>query len=286
MGDFVHLHVHSHFSLLDGLMDVSEIVDAAKSFGHDAIAITDHGNLYGWFKFWKACKEAEIKPIFGCEVYIAKDHQLRGPEHRKRWHLILLARNEEGFKNLIQLSTISFIDGFYYKPRLDLKLLYKYRKGLICLSGCMAGEVGEAINNGNAVQAKKAVRAYHTIFKDDYYLEIMPHEDLKLYNKRSVGLAYDLDVPMVATCDAHFLRPEDHELHVVLLKIRTKGGFEYHAPDIWLKSKEEALETFRGQITKLTATQAIDNTVRIGEQIEAVDIDCSQKLPHFEVENV
>jgi len=286
MGDFVHLHVHSQWSLLDGLMDVSEIADAAKDFGHDAIAITDHSTLYGWFKFWKACKEAEIKPIFGCEIYIAKDHQARGPEHRKRWHLILLAWNEEGFKNLLQLSTTSFIDGHYYRPRLDLELLYKYRHGLICLSGCMAGEVGEAINDGNKNRAKAAVRAYRAIFKDNYYLEIMPHEDLKQYNRRSLALAHSLDVPLVATCDAHFLRPEDQELHVVLLKIRTKGGFEYHAPDVWLKSKEEALETFRGQISSLAANQAIDNTVRIGEQVEEIDIDCSQKLPHFEGQDV
>lgn len=283
MSDFVHLHVHSHFSMLDGLVDVVDLTQRAKELGDSALALTDHGNLFGMFKFWKECSSHNIKHIFGCEFYIARSHLAKGKEHKKRWHIVLLAYNREGFDNLLKLSTISFEDGFYYLPRIDCKLLYRHNKGLICLSACPAGEVGEAVLKGKKKTAKSAVGVYKDIFGSRFYIEIQPHKDLPEYNERLCALARETGTSLVATCDVHFLNPEDSELHRVLLNINTKGAFEFHAPDIWMKPRELIVESFKDMgLSKRDVMEAVDNTVRIASRVKQMDIDCSQKLPAFE----
>lgn len=283
MSDFCHLHTHSHYSLLDGLMSIDEICEAVVDLGQSAIALTDHGNLYGLFKFWSKAQLYDLKPILGCEFYVATDHTKKSKGHSKRWHIVLLARNEEGYHNLIELSTRSFEDGFYYKPRIDRALMDRYKGGLICLSACPAGEVGEAVLANNARAAREAVVAYREIFDPNYYLEIQPQIGLEEYNDRIIRLSNRYGVPLVATCDAHFRVPEDYEFHRILLKVNTKGSFEYRAPNIWLMSADQVLENLMSLgVEKSVARKAIENTVEIADEIEHIEIDCSLKLPLYE----
>ena len=204
---FVHLHVHSEYSLLDGANRIKDLPVRAKELGMDAMAITDHGVMFGVIDFYKACKANGIKPIIGCEVYVAprkmtdKDPALDA----KYNHLILLAKDNNGYKNLIKLVSLGFTDGFYYKPRIDKEVLEKYHEGLICSSACLAGEVASKIANGDINGAKESALWFKKLFGDDYYLEIQNNgiKEQMLINQKLIQMGRKLDIPLLATNDSH-----------------------------------------------------------------------------------
>ena len=225
MRDFVHLHVHSEFSLLDGANRIKDLPVRAKELGMNAIAITDHGVMYGAVDFYKACKKNGVKPIIGCEVYVAPRSRFQkepGIDNHYA-HLILLAKNNTGYKNLIKIVSIGFIDGFYYKPRVDLETLEKYSEGIICLSACLAGSINQAILDNRLEEAKEIALWHKRVFRDGYYLELQYNgiREQAIVNQRLIQMSRELDIPLVATNDAHYLKKEDAYNHEVLLCIQT-----------------------------------------------------------------
>jgi len=233
--DYVHLHNHTHYSLLDGLQKVEPMLDAVKSMGMSAIAMTDHGTLSGAIEFYKAAKARDIKPIIGMETYVAaRSHTDKDAgKDKANYHLILLAMNNTGYKNLMRLSTIANLEGFYYRPRIDHDLLETYNEGIIALSACIGGEVGDALRQGQYEQAKHIALWYKSIFGDRYYIELQDHghedhrakwDEQVAVNKQLRILAKELGIKMVVTCDAHYLTHEDQEAHEILLCVQT-GSF-------------------------------------------------------------
>lgn len=232
VSDYVHLHNHTHHSLLDGLTKIPDLVKKVKDFGMQAVAITDHGTMSGVIEFYKAATAGGIKPIIGMEAYVAaRNHTDRDAQKDKaRYHLIVLAMNETGYKNLMKLSTIANLEGFYYKPRIDHELLEQYNEGLIILSGCASGELGENIRMGNYSEAKRIAKWYKSVFGDRYYLEIQDHGHLESpavwdvqvnINKHLEKLAKELDIPCVVTSDGHYLSHADQDAHEILLCVGT-----------------------------------------------------------------
>ena len=287
MGKFVHLHIHSEFSLLDGANRIKDLPKRAKELGMDAIAITDHGVMFGAIDFYKACKNEGIKPIIGCEVYVAirtRFDKEPGIDNKYN-HLILLAKNNQGYKNLAKLASLGFLDGYYYKPRIDKEILEKYHEGLICCSACLAGEVNQAILAGNMEKAKEAALWYKNIFKDDYYLEIQNNgiREQVLVNQKLVQLSRELDIPLVATNDAHYLKKEDAYNHEVLLCIQTgkrmndEDRMRFETEELYVKSPEEMIEYFKN------VPDAIENTVKIAEKCN-VEFEFGHTiLPNYDV---
>ncbi len=233
--DYVHLHNHTQYSLLDGLTKIPDLINYVKSTGMQAVAMTDHGTMSGTIDFYKTALASDIKPIIGMETYVApRRHNDRDPSKDKTpFHLILLAMNNKGYENLMRLSTIANLEGFYYKPRVDHELLEKYNEGIIVLSGCIGGEVGDALRNGQYEQAKNTAEWYKSVFGDRYYLEIQDHghadhpsawvEQVEV-TKQTFALAKELDISCALTCDAHYLKHEDQEAHELLLCVQT-GSF-------------------------------------------------------------
>lgn len=230
--DFVHLHNHTQFSLLDGLSQLGPLVDFAKENGMSAIGKTDHGTLSGTIEFYKEAKKRDIKPIIGIETYVAtRKHTDKEPgKDKKRYHLVLIAMNDVGYKNLMKLSTTANLDGMYYFPRLDHDLLEKYNEGLIAMSACMGGEIGQALKDGQTKQATKIAKWYKKIFGDRYYLEVqdhghpknpIPNKEQENINNQIFDLGKDLDIKVVLTCDAHYIKHEDQDAHEVLLCVGT-----------------------------------------------------------------
>ena len=209
MPDFVHLHVHSEYSLLDGMCRVKDLPKRAKELGMSAIALTDHGVMYGAVNFYKECVKEGIKPIIGCEVYVAPRSRFQKESgiDDDYAHLILLAKNKIGYENLIKLVSLGFVDGYYYKPRIDLEILEKYSEGLICLSACLAGSLSNAILSDDMEKAKEVALWHKRVFGEDYYLEIQNNgiPEQVLINQKIIGLSRELDIPLVGTNDAHFL---------------------------------------------------------------------------------
>jgi DNA polymerase-3 subunit alpha len=233
--DFVHLHNHTQYSLLDGLTRIPDLTERVKDSGMKAVAMTDHGTLSGAIEFYKDATSKGVKPIIGMETYVAaRGHTDKDPQKDKqRYHLILLAMNDQGYKNLMQLSTIANLEGFYYHPRIDHDLLEKYNEGLIVLSACMGGEIGSALKTGQTEKAKEIASWFKNIFGDRYYLEIQDHghpdnplhsPEQKAINEQVLALGNELDIPVVVTCDAHYLRHEDQDAHEILLCVGT-GAF-------------------------------------------------------------
>ncbi len=233
--DFVHLHNHTQYSLLDGLQKVPEMLDTVKELGMEAIAMTDHGTLSGAIEFYKEAKARDIKPIIGMETYVAsRKHTDKDPVKDKgRYHLILLSMNNKGYENLMRLSTIANLDGYYYKPRVDHELLEQYNEGLICLSACMGGELGDLLSTNQDEQAKQVAAWYKSVFGDRYYIELQDHghPDAPLkwdqqveVNRKLMKIAEELDIKCVVTCDAHYLHESDQEAHEILLCVQT-GAF-------------------------------------------------------------
>ena len=287
MSKFVHLHIHSEFSLLDGANRIKDIPVIAKELGMDSIAITDHGVMFGVIDFYKACKANGIKPIIGCEMYVApRSRYDKDPNIDNKYnHLILLAKNNEGYKNLSKLVSLSFIQGYYYKPRIDKELLEKYHEGLICLSACLAGEVPQAIQRNDMDEAKKVALWFKDLFKDDYYLEIQNNgiKEQALVNQKLIQLSKELDIPLVATNDAHYSRKEDAYNHEVLLCIQTgkrmsdEDRMRFETDQLYIKSPEEMSEFFEG------VPEAIENTVKIAEKCNVEFEFGNTILPNYDV---
>ncbi|MDD5152418.1 MAG: DNA polymerase III subunit alpha [Candidatus Pacebacteria bacterium] len=269
---FIHLHTHSHYSLLDGLSKVDEMVLLAKKYGMNAIGLTDHGNMYGAIEFYKKCKEAGVKPIIGLEAYVTAGslHDKRAGIDNERFHLTLLAKNEQGYKNLVRLVTISQLEGYYYKPRLDKKVLREYSEGLICLSGCFGGEFSVALRRGDIEGAEKIAREHQDIFgKDNYYLEIMHHpgvEGIEEVRRNIIALSKKLEIPLVATQDSHYLHKEDQRAHETLLAVQTgvdlgnEDRFSMASDDYSFIDTETALQYFKD------APEAVWNTQKIADK--------------------
>ena len=287
MGQFVHLHIHSEFSLLDGANRIKDLPVRAKELGMDAMAITDHGVMFGAIDFYKSCKKEGIKPIIGCEVYVAPRSRFdREPGIDNKYnHLILLAKNNQGYKNLSKLVSLGFIDGYYYKPRIDLEILEKYSDGLVCLSACLAGSVNQALLNGQNEKAEEIALWHKRVFGEDYYIEIQNNgiKEQVLANQKLVQLARKLDIPLVATNDAHYLKREDAYNHEVLLCIQTgkrmsdEDRMKFDTEELYVKSPEEMIDYFKAFL------DAIENTVKIAEKCN-VEFEFGHTiLPNYEV---
>lgn len=273
MADFVHLHNHSEFSLLDGLSKVREMVGRAKELNMKAIAITDHGNMYGTIKFYNACKEAGIKPIIGCEIYVAKRsmHDKEAGIDNDYNHLILLVKNDKGYKNLMKIVSLSHLEGFYYKPRIDIETLGKYSEGLICLSACVNGYISDPLLHNQEETAVERLKKLSKIFgPEHFYLELQKHlhvppqEEL---NKKLIELSRKYGIPLVATNDNHYIKNTDAEAQEILLCIQTQTTIEtkerklsmIDSPDFYIKSTEEMQELFA------QLPEAIHNSVKIAD---------------------
>ena len=286
---FTHLHVHTEYSLLDGSSKIKELVARAKELGMDSLAITDHGVMYGVIDFYKAAREVGIKPIIGCEVYVAPgsrfDRETVSGEDRY-YHLILLAENHQGYQNLMKIVSKGFVDGFYYKPRVDYELLSQYHEGLICLSACLAGEVQRDLERGLYQEAKKAALHYQEIFGEgNFFLELQDHgiPAQRLVNQGLMRMSRELSIPLVATNDAHYIYAEDAKAHDILLCIQTgkkvtdENRLKYEGGQYYLKSEEEMRRLFP------YAPEALDNTAKIAERCN-VEIEFGvTKLPEFKV---
>ena len=287
MGKFVHLHVHSEFSLLDGASRVKELPVRAKELGMDAIAITDHGVMFGAIDFYKACKANDVKPIIGCEVYVAPRTRFdkEAGIDNKYNHLILLAKNNNGYKNLSKLVSLSFMDGYYYKPRVDKELLEQYHEDLICCSACLAGEVAQGILNNDMEQAEKSAMWFKNLFGEDYYLEVQANSlpEQIMVNQKLVALSRKLDIPLVATNDAHYLKKEDYYNHEVLLCVQTgkrmtdEDRMSFSTNDFYIKSPEEIEEFFPA------LPEVMENTVKIAEKCNVEFEFGNTILPNYDV---
>ena len=293
--DFVHLHNHTHHSLLDGLTKIPDLVSKSKELGMTAAAMTDHGTMSGILEFYKEAKANDFKPILGIEAYIAARSRLdRDPAKDKaRYHLIILAMNDVGYRNLMQLSTLANLEGMYYKPRMDHEILEKYNEGLIILSACASGEVGEALRAGDYAHAKEVAEWYKSVFGDRYYLELQDHGhpdspthwDVQVkINEGLKRLSKELDIPMVITCDGHYLQHEHQEAHEILLCVGT-GSFLSDEKRMSLRDFELHLTDPRDIIERWADTEpeAIANTRRIAERCN-VNIELGRILiPTFPV---
>lgn len=284
MGSFVHLHLHTPYSLLDGFCRIEQLMEEVKSQGMDAVAITDHGNLFGAIQFYKAAKKAGVKPILGCEVYVAEDRTDRSD--RTRYHLVLLAENETGYHNLIKIVSEAYIHGFYYKPRVDKAFLREHHEGLIALSACIAGECAQRALDGNDEITRQTVLEYQEIFgAGNFYLEIQDHglREEKIIAGAFAKIHRQLGIPLVATNDCHYLKRSDAEAQDALLCIQTgkvlrdENRMRFPSDDFYLKSPEEMHELFENY------DDAIENTVRIAERCNVEIRFHELHLPHFEI---
>ena len=285
MTEFVHLHNHTDFSLLDGAASISRYVAKAKEFGMKALAITDHGNMFGVLDFYDACKAAGIQPIPGCEFYINPEGRAIRDAGNHYYHLILLAMNDKGYHNLMELNSIAYLEGFYYKPRIDAQALMEHSEGLICTSACLAGEIPQKLLAGNIEGAYETARWYKNLFGDRYYIEIQNHfipEEIQVL-PQLVKLARDLDIKLVATNDIHYIDKSDANAHDILLCIGTgkkkadTDRMRFDTEEFYMKSPDEMAELFSEY------PDAISNTVELAERC-VFDIDFpGPKLPSVDV---
>ena len=286
---FVHLHTHTEYSLLDGSNKITEYVARVKELGMNAAAITDHGVMYGVIDFYKECHKQGIRPILGCEVYVAPesrfDRELSHGEDRY-YHLVLLAENNTGYQNLIKIVSIGFVDGYYYKPRVDMETLEKYHEGIIALSACLAGEVPRYLQRGMYEDAKAIALRYQQIFgKDNYFLELQNHglKAQELVNQQLVRMSKETGIELVCTNDIHYTYAKDAEPHDVLLCIQTgkkladEDRMRYEGGQYFVKSEEQMHALFP------YAPQALENTQKIADRCNVTITFGVTKLPHYQV---
>jgi DNA polymerase-3 subunit alpha len=285
---FVHLHNHTHYSLLDGLSRPADLIKKAKEFGSPAIAMTDHGVLYGAVEFYKEAKKAGIKPIIGCEMYITPDRFIKDNNTKKSNHLLLLAKNLTGYQNLMELVTTAHLDGFYYKPRIDHAVLKEKAEGLIATSGCMIGEIPQALLSNNEQEAYELVKKYLDIFgEENFYLEVQNHpqiDDQIILNKKILDFGAELKIPVVATNDCHYIKSEDAHAHDILVCIQTgktlldEDRMKYTS-DFSLASPDVMKDAFKDN------PEVIENTLKIAEKCN-LELEFDQNLlPHYSTPN-
>ena len=286
---FTHLHVHTEYSLLDGSCKIKELAARAKELGMDSMAITDHGVMYGVIDFYRAAREVGIKPIIGCEVYVAPGSRFERENTNSEdryYHLVLLAENDTGYHNLMKIVSKGFVDGFYYKPRVDYEVLETYHEGVIALSACLAGEVQRYLARGMYEEACRSARHYEEIFgKGNFFLELQDHgiSTQKMVNQGLMRMSRELSMDLVATNDIHYILAEDAAAHDILLCIQTgkkvsdENRMRYEGGQYYVKSEEEMRALFP------YAQEAIDNTHKIAERCN-VEIEFGvTKLPKYEV---
>ncbi len=287
---FTHLHVHSEYSLLDGACRIDRLVSAAKKLGQTSLAITDHGVMYGVIDFYRACKKQGIKPVIGCEVYVAPRSRFDKSFDfdKEYYHLVLLCENNKGYENLIKLVSKGFVDGFYNKPRVDLELLEQYHEGLICLSACLAGEVPRALLSDDYNKALDIAKRYQQIFgRNNYFIELQDHgiEEQKRTNPLLIKIAQEIGAGLVVTNDCHYIEQTDSNMHQILLCIQTNhtinddDKMEFKTEEFYLKSEEQMRSLFKD------IPQAFDNTQLIADRCN-VEIEFGvRKLPDYNVPN-
>ena len=295
MAQFIHLHVHTQYSILDGAASISAIVKKAKGCGMEAVAITDHGNMYGAKEFYDTASKAGIKPIIGCETYIVSDRHVKNKDTERRYHLILLAKNAVGYHNLIKLVSIGFTEGSYYgKPRIDHALLEELHEGIICCSACIAGELPKAIMAGNMAEAERIIEWYKRVFGDDYYIELQrhkpkdptrPHDVIEaqdMVNPKLVELAKRYGVKYFCSNDVHFTDADDAVAHDHLICLNTGKDLDdptrmRYTGEEYFKSAEEMAELFEAY------PEALETTLEIAEKVEKFNLNRDPLMPNFDV---
>ena len=286
MNNFVHLHLHSEYSLLDGSTRINLLPKRVKELGMDAVALTDHGNMYGAIAFYKACKEQGVKPILGCEVYVSEKDMNIKDKTNKRFHLILLAENNQGFKNIMKIVSLAFVDGYYYKPRVDKEVLKKYSKGIIATSACLGGEVQRFILDRDLDAAKAAALEYREIFgENNFFLELQDHgmPEQARVNRELIKMSEELNFPLTVSNDVHYLDRDDAKSHDVLLCIQTgktineENRMKFPSDEFYLKSPDEMATLFPEN------KDALENTVKIANRCNVEIKFHEQHLPEFTV---
>ena len=291
MSKFIPLHIHTEYSLLDGMIRVNDLVNYAKDNDLPAIAVTDHGVMYSAIEFYELAKKAGIKPLIGCEFYVHDgDIHKQDSHHNPLYHLILIAKNQQGYKNLIKLVSVAWCEGFYYKPRINFELLKEHHEGLICTSACLAGEVLKHLLAGEKDKAKEAAQRYKDLFGEDYYLELQDHglDDQKRTNPELIKLARELDIKMIITNDSHYLRKEDADAQDTLLCLQTNANkddekrFSFPNNEFYIKSKEEMRKAFSWMSDEMFE-ECCQNTEDAAAKCN-VEIELhNAPLPHYEV---
>ncbi len=291
MANFTHLHVHTQYSILDGACEIGKLIKKTKELGMNSLAITDHGNMYGVLDFRNKCVKNDVKPILGCEMYVApgsrydKKPTPSGARQRNN-HLILLAKNIEGYQNLIKLDSLAFEEeAFYNKPRIDKELLFQYSKGLICSSACVAGVIPQLLLNGEDEKAETMALEYKEVFGDDYYIELQRHirnEEQKIVTPKLITLAKKLDIKLLATNDVHFINESDFQAHKILICVNTGKTLKEetklaYTGEEWLKSPEQMAELFED------VPESISNTQEVVDKVEVYELERKAILPVFDI---
>ena len=273
---FTHLHLHTEYSLLDATIRISDLIEKLKESGMKSCAITDHGSMYGAFKFQNAMKAEGLKPIIGCEIYVAP-RTMADKEHgidNNYFHLVLLAKNLKGYKNLIKIVSVAHMEGFYYKPRIDFETLAKFSDNLIATSACLAGPISQPLLSNDYAKALEMAQKYSEIFKDNFYIEIQRNgmEEQNIVNEGLIKISKELNLPLVATCDSHYLNKEDAEIQEILWCI--SDGLTMDDPNRRRMPTNEFYVKTPGEMEKLFSDlpEAIENTQKIENAIEEYDI--------------
>ena len=293
---FTHFHVHSQYSILDGAASIPGLIDKAIADGMPAISLTDHGSMYGIKLFYDTCRKKGIKPILGCETYVARVSRFNKTQQidRSGEHLILLAKNLTGYKNLVKLVSAAHVEGFYYRPRIDKELLQQYHEGLIVSSACLGGEIDQKIMAGNIEGAEAAAKWYQDLFGEDYYLEVMRHpaadpkQRAEIYDQQQlciqekIKIAKKLGIKLLATNDVHFLNEEDAEAHDLLICLSTKKDIDdpkrmRYTRQEWFKTTQEMIDLFPD------LPEAIANTQEVTDKVEEYQLDSDPLMPVFPI---
>jgi DNA polymerase-3 subunit alpha len=282
---FIHTHLHTEYSLRDSLIKISGLIEKVKEYGMTSVAITDHGSVSGALEFYLECQENNIKPIIGMEAYVVKDASIRDGDEKRR-HVVLLAKNEEGYKNLMRLASEAGKEGFYYVPRADIKMIREFCSGLICLTACSISSVLYITGDGDD-DVGRMVRMLYRLFGEDFYLEIQPH-DLKEQKKHNIllsSISRKQGVPLIATQDVHFIEKEDKEVHDILMQIQ--GREPYDCNTLYLATEEEIMKEFKvhDYLSGFMVRDAVENAMSIADKVGDYNIPIGEfSYPSFELE--